>query len=151
MPRVRYRYLGSTGVRVSELCLGAMMFGAWGNPDRADCARIIHRALDGLFPQRNCLLHIADIPLLRSPVNVVIISLHGGETALDARAGKEDARLAIRAEVRLEEAFVNLRLGILVTRKAEAQPKYLWILLHWVFFPQFASAIERKKPAICTE
>jgi len=31
---------------VSPLCLGAMMFGAWGNTDEADCVRIIHRALD---------------------------------------------------------------------------------------------------------
>jgi aryl-alcohol dehydrogenase-like predicted oxidoreductase len=41
-----YRNLGRTGVRVSPLCLGAMMFGAWGNPDHDDCIRIIDRALD---------------------------------------------------------------------------------------------------------
>ena len=41
-----YRNLGQTGVKVSPLCLGAMMFGAWGNPDHDDCIRIIHRALD---------------------------------------------------------------------------------------------------------
>jgi aryl-alcohol dehydrogenase-like predicted oxidoreductase len=29
------RVLGRTGVQVSELCLGAMVFGAWGNRDRA--------------------------------------------------------------------------------------------------------------------
>jgi len=40
------RVLGRTGVRVSPLCLGAMMFGAWGNPDHEDAIRIIHRALD---------------------------------------------------------------------------------------------------------
>ena len=40
------RTLGRTGVRVSPLCLGAMMFGAWGNPDHEDSTRIIHRALD---------------------------------------------------------------------------------------------------------
>jgi aryl-alcohol dehydrogenase-like predicted oxidoreductase len=38
--------LGSTGVKVSPLCLGAMMFGGWGNPDHDDSVRIIHRALD---------------------------------------------------------------------------------------------------------
>ncbi|NEN05048.1 aldo/keto reductase [Diaminobutyricibacter tongyongensis] len=41
-----YRPLGRTGVQVSPLCLGAMMFGPWGNEDRADATRIIHRALD---------------------------------------------------------------------------------------------------------
>jgi aryl-alcohol dehydrogenase-like predicted oxidoreductase len=41
-----YRTLGRTGVKVSPLCLGAMMFGAWGNPDHEESIRIIHRALD---------------------------------------------------------------------------------------------------------
>jgi aryl-alcohol dehydrogenase-like predicted oxidoreductase len=40
------RRLGQTGVEVSPLCLGAMMFGAWGNSDHDDSVRIIHRALD---------------------------------------------------------------------------------------------------------
>jgi aryl-alcohol dehydrogenase-like predicted oxidoreductase len=41
-----YRTLGRTGVEVSPLCLGAMMFGDWGNKDHDDSVRIIHRALD---------------------------------------------------------------------------------------------------------
>src|SRR3954469_6652887 len=40
------RTLGRTGVQVSPLCLGAMMFGGWGNTDHKDSIRIIHRALD---------------------------------------------------------------------------------------------------------
>src|SRR3954452_9095514 len=40
------RTLGRTGVEVSPLCLGTMMFGAWGNEDHEDSIRIIHRALD---------------------------------------------------------------------------------------------------------
>jgi aryl-alcohol dehydrogenase-like predicted oxidoreductase len=43
---MEYRALGRTGVEVSPLCLGAMMFGAWGNPDHEDSIRIIHAALD---------------------------------------------------------------------------------------------------------
>jgi aryl-alcohol dehydrogenase-like predicted oxidoreductase len=43
---MRYRQLGHTGVEVSSLCLGTMMFGAWGNPDHEDSIRIIHAALD---------------------------------------------------------------------------------------------------------
>jgi len=43
---MRYRTLGDTGIKVSPLCLGAMMFGAWGNPDHDDAARIVHSALD---------------------------------------------------------------------------------------------------------
>src|SRR5277367_4647043 len=41
-----HRTLGRTGVEVTPLCLGAMMFGAWGNPDHEDSVRIIHTALD---------------------------------------------------------------------------------------------------------
>jgi aryl-alcohol dehydrogenase-like predicted oxidoreductase len=40
------RTLGTTGVQVSEYCLGAMMFGKWGNADHEDCVRIAHRAFD---------------------------------------------------------------------------------------------------------
>ncbi|WP_433607091.1 aldo/keto reductase [Dactylosporangium sp. CA-139114] len=43
---MRYRTLGRTGIQVSPYCLGAMMFGAIGNPDHEDSVRIIHRALD---------------------------------------------------------------------------------------------------------
>jgi aryl-alcohol dehydrogenase-like predicted oxidoreductase len=40
------RTLARTGVHVSPLCLGAMMFGAWGETEHDACVRIIHRALD---------------------------------------------------------------------------------------------------------
>ena len=40
------RRLGRTGVSVSKLCLGAMMFGDWGTKDHGESVRIIHRALD---------------------------------------------------------------------------------------------------------
>ncbi|MFE2420996.1 aldo/keto reductase [Streptomyces hokutonensis] len=43
---MHYRTLGRTGIKVSPYCLGAMMFGAIGNPDHDDSVRIIHRALD---------------------------------------------------------------------------------------------------------
>ncbi len=41
-----HRPLGRTGVLVSPLALGTMMFGPWGNDDEADSIRVIHRALD---------------------------------------------------------------------------------------------------------
>jgi aryl-alcohol dehydrogenase (NADP+) len=44
---MEYRTLGGTGVRVSTHCLGAMMFGAWGNTDVEACVRVVHQALDG--------------------------------------------------------------------------------------------------------
>ncbi|GAB3259034.1 aldo/keto reductase [Kineosporia babensis] len=43
---MEYRLLGRTGLSVSPLCLGAMMFGPWGNSDQAESVKIIHRAMD---------------------------------------------------------------------------------------------------------
>jgi aryl-alcohol dehydrogenase-like predicted oxidoreductase len=43
---MEHHLLGRTGVSVSKLCLGTMMFGAWGNPDHDESVRIIHAALD---------------------------------------------------------------------------------------------------------
>ena len=46
MSTMKYRTLGRTGLKVSPLCLGAMMFGEWGNPDHDDSIAIMHAALD---------------------------------------------------------------------------------------------------------
>ena len=43
---MEHRTLGRTGMQVSPLCLGAMMFGSWGEPDHDTSVGIIHRALD---------------------------------------------------------------------------------------------------------
>jgi aryl-alcohol dehydrogenase-like predicted oxidoreductase len=43
---MQYRTLGRTGIKVTPYALGAMMFGAIGNPDHDDSIRIIHKALD---------------------------------------------------------------------------------------------------------
>jgi aryl-alcohol dehydrogenase-like predicted oxidoreductase len=40
------RPLGRTGVQVSKLCLGTMMFGDWGTKDHDESIKTIHRALD---------------------------------------------------------------------------------------------------------
>jgi aryl-alcohol dehydrogenase-like predicted oxidoreductase len=42
---MEYRRLGRTGVSVSKLCLGTMMFGDWGTKDHDESIRIIHRGL----------------------------------------------------------------------------------------------------------
>ncbi len=42
---MEYRSLGRTGIQVSPLCLGAMMFG-WGEPDHDTSIATIHAALD---------------------------------------------------------------------------------------------------------
>ena len=43
---MEYRRLGHTGLKVSRICLGTMMFGRWGNNDVDDCVRIIDASLD---------------------------------------------------------------------------------------------------------
>ena len=43
---MQYRTLGRTGIQVSPYALGAMMFGAMGNPDHDEAVRMVHRALD---------------------------------------------------------------------------------------------------------
>jgi aryl-alcohol dehydrogenase-like predicted oxidoreductase len=43
---MQMRTLAGTGVHVSPLCLGAMMFGAWGETDHDVAVSIIHSALD---------------------------------------------------------------------------------------------------------
>ena len=43
---MEHRNLGHTGMQVSPLCLGAMMFGAFGERDHDASIGIIHRALD---------------------------------------------------------------------------------------------------------
>lgn len=40
------RILGGTGISVSDFAFGAMMLGAWGNPDHDDSIRMVHTALD---------------------------------------------------------------------------------------------------------
>ena len=46
-----HRPLGATGVHVSDLCLGAMMFGSWGSTDLAEPSRMI-RGADELAARR---------------------------------------------------------------------------------------------------
>ena len=43
---MEYRVLGASGMQVSTICLGAMMFGAMGNRDHDDAVRVIGTALD---------------------------------------------------------------------------------------------------------
>jgi aryl-alcohol dehydrogenase-like predicted oxidoreductase len=40
------RPLGPSGLAVTPLCLGTMMFGAWGATTEPECTRILHAALD---------------------------------------------------------------------------------------------------------
>ena len=39
------RTLGRSGIEVTTLALGTMMFGAWGNTDADECHRMVHLSL----------------------------------------------------------------------------------------------------------
>jgi aryl-alcohol dehydrogenase-like predicted oxidoreductase len=82
---MEHRPLGRTGVSVSKLCLGAMMFGAWGNQDHDDCIRIIHRALDAGIN----FIDTADIYSKGESETIVGKALAGGK--------REDVVLATKA------------------------------------------------------
>ncbi len=60
-------------MKVSELCLGAMMFGAWGNPDHDDSVRIIHSALDAGVN----FIDTADVYSAGESEEIVAKALHG--------------------------------------------------------------------------
>lgn len=42
---MEYRQLGASGIKVSALALGTMMFGRWGNPDERSCRQMVDGAL----------------------------------------------------------------------------------------------------------
>src|SRR3954451_19729111 len=82
---MRTRTLGNTGVKVTELCLGAMMFGAWGNRDHDDSVAIIHRALDAGIN----LVDTADVYSAGESEEIVGVALAGGR--------RDDVVLATKA------------------------------------------------------
>ncbi len=72
---MQYRTLGGTGVKVSPLCLGVMMFGSWGNPDHDDAVRVIHRALDASIN----FIDTADVYSAGESEEIVAKALAGGK------------------------------------------------------------------------
>ncbi|MCU1400000.1 MAG: aldo-keto reductase [Acidimicrobiales bacterium] len=48
------RTLGHSGIEVTTLALGTMMFGAWGNTDVDECHRMVHRAIDAGITLIDC-------------------------------------------------------------------------------------------------
>src|ERR671919_2723968 len=71
---MQYRRLGRTGLQVSPLCLGAMMFGAWGNPDHDESVSIIHAALDAGVN----FIDTADVYSMGESEEIVAKALAGG-------------------------------------------------------------------------
>jgi aryl-alcohol dehydrogenase-like predicted oxidoreductase len=128
------RVLGRTGVRVSPLCLGTMMFGAWGNPDHDESIRTIHRALDAGIN----FLDTADVYSRGESEEIVGKALAGGR--------RDNVVLATKAHGTMGDdpnEQGNSRRWI--TREVEASLRRLgteWIDLYQIHRPDSSCAIE---------
>jgi aryl-alcohol dehydrogenase-like predicted oxidoreductase len=123
-----YRTLGRTGVAVSPLCLGAMMFGDWGNKDHDDSVRIIHAALDAGIN----FIDTADVYSRGESEEIVGKALAGGR--------RDNVVLATKVHGRMGDDpnhFGNSRRWIV--REVEASLKRLntdWIDLYQIHRPE---------------
>jgi aryl-alcohol dehydrogenase-like predicted oxidoreductase len=137
---MEYRTLGTTGVRVSPLCLGAMMFGAWGNPDHEDSVRIIHRALDAGIN----FIDTADVYSRGESEEIVAKALAGGR--------RDNVVLATKIHGAMGEdpnEFGNSRRWIV--REVENSLRRLktdWIDLYQIHRPEQDTAIDETLGAL---
>jgi len=134
------RELGRTGVKVSELCLGAMMFGAWGNTDHEDSVRIIHRALDAGIN----FIDTADVYSQGESEEIVAKALAGGR--------RDDVILATKVHGQMGEdpnSFGNSRRWII--REVENSLRRLqtdWIDLYQIHRPEEDTDIDETLGAL---
>ncbi|MDQ6777961.1 MAG: aldo/keto reductase [Actinomycetota bacterium] len=137
---MEYRTLGRTGVKVSPLCLGAMMFGAWGNPDHDESTRIIHRALDAGIN----FIDTADVYARGESEEIVGKALAGGR--------REHVVLATKVHGTMGDdpnEFGNSRRWI--TREVESSLRRLgtdWIDLYQIHRPEIDTDIDETLGAL---
>ena len=127
-------------MRVSPLCLGTMMFGAWGNPDHDDSIRTIHRALDAGIN----FVDTADVYSRGESEEIVGKALAGGR--------RDNVVLATKAHGTMGDdpnEQGNSRRWI--TREVEASLRRLgtdWIDLYQIHRPDFSCAIDETLSAL---
>src|ERR1700730_13157848 len=137
---MQYRPLGRTGVEVSPLCLGAMMFGAWGNTDHDESIRIIHRALDAGIN----FIDTADVYSRGESEEIVGKALAGGR--------REHVVLATKVHGTMgddRKEFGNSRRGI--TKEVDNSLRRLrtdWIDLYQIHRPEADTDIEETLGAL---
>jgi aryl-alcohol dehydrogenase-like predicted oxidoreductase len=137
---MQYRTLGTTGVKVSPLCLGAMMFGDWGNTDHDDSIRIIHRALDAGVN----FIDTADVYSRGESEEIVGKALAGGR--------RENVVLATKVHGTMGDdpnEFGNSRRWIV--REVESSLRRLktdWIDLYQIHRPEADTAIDETLGAL---
>ena len=127
-------------MRVSPLCLGTMMFGAWGNPDHDEGIRTIHRALDAGIN----FVDTADVYSRGESEEIVGKALAGGK--------RDGVVLATKVHGTMGEdpnEQGNSRRWI--TREVEASLRRLgtdWIDLYQIHRPDSSCAIEETLGAL---
>ncbi|HUA45399.1 MAG TPA: aldo/keto reductase [Solirubrobacteraceae bacterium] len=137
---MNYRPFARTGVKVSPLCLGAMMFGAWGNPDHDECIRIIHRALDAGIN----FIDTADVYSRGESEEIVAKALAGGR--------RDDVVLATKVHGTMGDdpnEFGNSRRWII--REVENSLRRLrtdWIDLYQIHRPEFDTDLDETLGAL---
>ena len=134
------RELGRTGVQVSKLCLGAMMFGGWGNPDHDESIRIIHRALDAGIN----FIDTADVYSRGESEEIVGKALAGGKRDAVVLATKVHGRMGDDPN-----QFGNSRRWIV--REVENSLRRLrtdWIDLYQIHRPELDTDIEETLGAL---
>jgi aryl-alcohol dehydrogenase-like predicted oxidoreductase len=135
-----YRTLGRAGVKVSPLCLGAMMFGAWGETDHDESIRIIHRALDAGVN----FIDTADVYSRGESEEIVGKALAGGR--------REHVVLATKVHGKMGDdpnEFGNSRRWII--REVENSLRRLktdWIDLYQIHRPEFDTDIDETLGAL---
>jgi aryl-alcohol dehydrogenase-like predicted oxidoreductase len=138
---MEHRQLGRTGVSVSKLCLGTMMFGAWGNPDHDESIRIIHRALDAGIN----FLDTADVYSQGESEEIVGKALTGGR--------RDDVVLATKVHFPMSEQDPNHRGNSRrwIIREVEDSLRRLgtdWIDLYQIHRPEPDTDIEETLGAL---
>ena len=134
------RALGHTGVKVSPLCLGAMMFGAWGETDHDKSIAIIHRALDAGIN----FIDTADVYSRGESETIVAKALAGGR--------RDDVVLATKVHGRMGDdpnQFGNSRRWI--AKECDASLKRLqtdWIDLYQIHRPEQDTDIDETLGAL---
>src|SRR5213080_5348694 len=134
------RALGKTGVQVSQLCLGAMMFGAWGETDHDESIRIIHAALDAGIN----FVDTADVYSRGESEEIVGKALSGGR--------RDDVVLATKVHGRMGDdpnQFGNSRRWIV--REVENSLRRLrtdWIDLYQIHRPEADTDIDETLGAL---
>ena len=134
------RPFAHTGVRVSPLCLGTMMFGHWGNPDHDEGVRVIHAALDAGIN----FVDTADVYSRGESEEILGKALAGGR--------RDNVFLATKVHGTMGDdpnEFGNSRRWII--REAEASLKRLgtdWIDLYQIHRPEPDTDIEETLGAL---